>query len=608
MRRVRAALAAFSGLVALHPNVVPASAQTLTLDQPAPRAPLSASNGYWFAGSDGGVFALGGTPFVGSAGATRLNRPIVGMAGSRSGRGYWLVASDGGVFAFGDAAFAGSAGAVKLNRPVVGMAATPSGRGYWLVASDGGIFAFGDAVFRGSTGAIKLNQPIVGMAATATGKGYWLVASDGGIFAFGDAIFRGSTGAIRLNRPIVGIAADPSGRGYWLAASDGGIFAFGDAPFRGSTAGLPLNRPIVGVAASPRGIGYWLVASDGGIFSFGDAAFSGSTGNLRLSAPIVAITAPPVRLAPEVAVFFYPWYASQERDGAWRHWEGNGHIPPDDVASNFYPVRGAYSSSDPTVLDAQMAEIKAAGVDVVVSSWWGRGSYEDTVLPQVAAAAAAHELRLAILHEPYSGRSVASVEQDIVYLRSRFDVKDFYLFDIQRFAATSWAASRDRMGDVRILGQSNNLTAVRSGAFADYAVASRFDGIFTYDPVRYTPDDFAGVCASARQARLACAPSVAPGYVASRTKPADLRIVARDAGARYDAQWTGAMGAGAEAITITSYNEWHEGSQIEPATPYCFPDGMCSPGYEGAYGVSGPAAANAYLNRTRFWSDAFRRL
>ncbi|HUR17907.1 MAG TPA: hypothetical protein VMZ51_03095 [Acidimicrobiales bacterium] len=584
----------------------PVTAQTVPAP-PSDRAPLPASNGYWFAGSDGGIFAMGAAPFVGSAGAMRLNRPIVGMAPTRSGRGYWLVASDGGIFAFGDAPFLGSTGGSKLNRPVVGMTSTPTGRGYWLVASDGGIFAFGDAAFRGSTGAIRLNQPIVGMVATPTGRGYWLVASDGGIFNFGDAVFRGSTGAIKLNRPIVGMAADPSGRGYWMAASDGGIFAFGDAPFRGSTATTPLVRPIVGMAASPRGLGYWLVASDGGIFAFGDAPFSGSTGGRRLSAPVVAMAAPPARMTPEVAAFFYPWYGRPDRDGEWRHWDDSGHSPPEDVSSNFYPARGAHSSSDPVVLDGQMADMKAAGIDVVVSSWWGRGSFEDSVLPQVAAAAAARGLRLAILHEPYGGRSVATVEQDVAYLASSFGVRDFYLYDIARFSAASWAAARGRMGDVRLLAHSGNLTAVRSGAFADYAVGSRFDGIFTYDPVNYPPADFAGVCASARQTRVACVPSVAPGYVATRDRPSDLRVVAREGGARYDAQWTGAIDAGADTISITSYNEWHEGSQIEPAVPYCFPDNVCSPGYGGAYGLSGSAAAGAYLGRTRFWADTYKR-
>ncbi|MEO7836217.1 MAG: hypothetical protein ABIS21_01085, partial [Acidimicrobiales bacterium] len=59
-----------------------------------------------------------------------------------------------GVFAFGDARFLGSLGATRLNRPIVGISATPGGRGYRLVASDGGVFAFGDARFYGSTGSL----------------------------------------------------------------------------------------------------------------------------------------------------------------------------------------------------------------------------------------------------------------------------------------------------------------------------------------------------------------------------------------------------------------------------------------------------------------------
>ncbi|HEX3462203.1 MAG TPA: IPT/TIG domain-containing protein, partial [Acidimicrobiales bacterium] len=79
-----------------------------------------------------------------------------------NGNGYWLVASDGGIFSFGGSPFFGSTGAQKLNKPIVGMASTPDGGGYWLVASDGGIFAFGNAGFFGSTGAMTLNKPIVG--------------------------------------------------------------------------------------------------------------------------------------------------------------------------------------------------------------------------------------------------------------------------------------------------------------------------------------------------------------------------------------------------------------------------------------------------------------
>jgi hypothetical protein len=248
----------------------------------------TAAPGYWMAGADGSVYAFGSAAVLGSLSGTHLNRPIVTMAATPSGKGYWLVATDGGIFSFGDAAFYGSTGALHLNKPIVGMTATPSGRGYWLVASDGGIFSFGDAAFYGSTGALHLNEPIVGMAATPSGRGYWLVASDGGIFSFGDAAFHGSTGALGLNKPIGAMAPTPSGRGYWLTASDGGVFAFGDAGFYGSTGAVKLNQPIVGMAPTSSGRGYWFTAADGGIFAFGDATFLGSVGGQGLKAPVVA--------------------------------------------------------------------------------------------------------------------------------------------------------------------------------------------------------------------------------------------------------------------------------------------------------------------------------
>ena len=207
----------------------------------------------------------------GSGSAMSLNRPIVGMAVTKSGGGYWLVASDGGIFTFGDAQFYGSTGGQRLNQPIVGMAATATGNGYWLVASDGGIFTFGDAQFHGSTGGQRLNQPIVGMAATKSGNGYWLVASDGGIFTFGDAQFYGSTGGQRLIDPIVEMTRTPSGNGYWLVASDGGIFTFGDADFYGAVGGRCLGSNVVGISSNSSVSGYFMATENGQV-----RAFSGS--------------------------------------------------------------------------------------------------------------------------------------------------------------------------------------------------------------------------------------------------------------------------------------------------------------------------------------------
>ena len=253
-------------------------------------APVPPRPGYWLAGADGGVFALGRARFQGGATSLRLNRPVVGIAPTPSGRGYWLVAADGAVLAFGDARFHGSAAGYRLNRPIVGIAAMPTGRGYWLVAADGGLFSFGDARFFGSTGAFALRRPIVGMAATPSGGGYWLVAADGGVFAFGDARFAGSTGATRLNRPIVAMAPTPTGLGYWLAGADGGVFAFGDARFRGAGP-APAAASVVGIAAGAGGSGYVLATAAGTLLPFGDAAPDGPRAVLVRS-PVVGVGAP----------------------------------------------------------------------------------------------------------------------------------------------------------------------------------------------------------------------------------------------------------------------------------------------------------------------------
>ena len=248
----------------------------------AAEKPISvATSGYWLTTDTGKTIPFA-APDLGGL-AVRPRRPVVGAAPRPSGQGYWLVAADGGVFAFGDAPFLGSKGGEPLDRPMVGMASTPSGQGYWLVAQDGGVFAFGDAVFAGSAGDLPLDRPIVGMASSPTGRGYWLVASDGGIFAYGDASFHGSTGGLPLVRPIVGMAASPSGAGYWLVAADGGVFTFGDAGFRGSTGGTPLVSPMRSMATTTTGAGYWLVAADGGVFPYGDAQFQGSAASMGVN-------------------------------------------------------------------------------------------------------------------------------------------------------------------------------------------------------------------------------------------------------------------------------------------------------------------------------------
>ncbi len=301
-------------------------------------------------------------------------------------------------------------------------------------------------------------------------------------------------------------------------------------------------------------------------------------------------TAAPVRPpSPHTAIFFYGWWGSPARDGSYRHWQQYGHHPPGDIASDYYPARGAYSSSAKAVLDAQMREIRTAGVAEVVISWWGRGSFEDTRLPAVVRAARHHGLTAAIHLEPYPGRTAETVEADLRYLAGR-GISDVYAYQPSDISAADWAALHERVRSVRLFAQTGRV---------GFAAAGGFDGVYTYDLLAYGGATFARICAEAHRKGLLCAPSVGPGYRANRAGP-DRRVKPRRAGLTYDAMWAAAVRAKADAVTITSYNEWHEGTQLEPARPR---RGYSD--YGGAYGLRGPRAECGYLWRTAQWARAF---
>jgi glycoprotein endo-alpha-1,2-mannosidase len=303
-----------------------------------------------------------------------------------------------------------------------------------------------------------------------------------------------------------------------------------------------------------------------------------------------SLCAPAAARAGTVAVFYYPWYGTPASDGTWEHWDQNSHSPPDDVYSRFFPALGPYSSSDPAVVERQMTEIAAAHVDEVVVSWWGRGSVEDARLPLVVSTARRHGLLVGIHLEPYGGRSAATVALDLAYLAS-FGVRDVYVYHPHDLAAEEWSTLRPQVpATMRIFAGTEK---------PGFAAAGRFDGLYTYDFINWNGGTFARLCAEARAAHLLCAPSVGPGYDGRRAGEPPVGRPRRN-GATYDGLWRAALAARPDIVTVTSFNEWGEGTQIEPARSR-----RGYRAYDGAWGLTGAAAQTAYLTRTAYWSGRF---
>ena len=306
-----------------------------------------------------------------------------------------------------------------------------------------------------------------------------------------------------------------------------------------------------------------------------------------LALPVAAGSGVTAVSARESAIFYYPWYSTPTRDGRWAHWYVERDGTP-VLSTPYFPSRGLYSSSNARVVAAQMREIAAAGVTTVVVSWWGDGSPEDDRLPLVAEAADRYGLEIAVHLEPYRGRTPEATARDIVRLQAT-GIRDFYVYDADRDPASAWAGALAEVeGDARIFG---NTTLVGR------AKASGFDGLYTYDVVTWTGSTFRRICTQAHRAGLLCAPSVGPGYDA-RLATSDRAVRPRLHGATYDRMWKTALKANADLVTITSYNEWQEGTQIEPAQAQ-----VERTGYEGAWGRHGVSARRAYLDATARWTE-----
>lgn len=279
-----------------------------------------------------------------------------------------------------------------------------------------------------------------------------------------------------------------------------------------------------------------------------------------------------------------------------RHYpSGHRHNPPEELHSPFYPLRGCYSSSNRSLLDEHMREMLGAGIGVAAVSWWGpywregtsdtQGVQTDKMLAEVLASAADTGMKIAFHLEPYPGRSAETVREDLQYLMERYaghpavylirGLPLYYVYDSYHIDAAHWATLLRTRGKHSIRGTALDGVFIALWLNGDDGPSIQrggFDGFYTYfasSSASYgaDPRNWATLGRFAHAHDLLFIPCVGPGYNDSRIRPWNAAATRdREGGARYTRLWREAIDAGGDVIAVTSYNEWGEGTQIEPAS------------------------------------------
>jgi len=252
---------------------------------------------------------------------------------------------------------------------------------------------------------------------------------------------------------------------------------------------------------------------------------------------------------PVVAVYYYPWYGGGLGN---RHWNGDN-----DTVVVDKPLKGYYSSMNETAVRWQLEIMKRIGIDVLFVSWWGPWSYEDNASRILFNLLEEYGLKAALMVERGAVEKF-NVSYVLNYIWNNYVENynhSYYIFEGKPLLLI-WVEASNIIG--RVVDARFNIRVVgREWSYVDFSNKICVDGYVSVTP-RYDEYFLALAGASGRNA--------------SRRVDPDLTLGV------YVREWMNVvhMVNNIKIVAITSWNEYHERTMIEPHYDYY---NKCDPYY-----------------------------
>lgn len=291
---------------------------------------------------------------------------------------------------------------------------------------------------------------------------------------------------------------------------------------------------------------------------------------------------------PLVFVHVMPWYEAPPTAAAWGwHWTMNRFRPEVDgggrstIASHYFPAIGPYDSSDADVVEYQTLSMKIAGVDGLIVDWYGRADFRDhaslhRATERIVAGAERAGLAFALCYEDQT--VTALVEAG----RLAADARVEHAAGELRWLAGDWLG---RPAHARLAGRPLLLSFGHAGLDDDEwsrvleavgtpmtylsehrrrpAAAGAFDWPLPKEGVAATRAFVAGARGDSLAMPVAY-PRFHDIYAEAGIHASWGRIDDAD-GATFRDTLAAALSSDAEIVQVATWNDWGEGTQIEPS-------------------------------------------
>jgi hypothetical protein len=299
--------------------------------------------------------------------------------------------------------------------------------------------------------------------------------------------------------------------------------------------------------------------------------------------------------SPQVMAHYMPWFLAKpvSTDWGW-HWTMNAFDPEKivngrwQIASRYYPLIGPYDSGDPAVIEYHLLLMKLAGIDGVIVDWYGRTDYYDYAslhrnTQALLTTAERLGMKFAVCYEDQTipklvegGRiapdeRVAHARREIEWLQRNWFRSPAYLrlndkpvllsFGLNGLTDGEWEETlRPKRGSLLYLSQQRRRSAA----------AGTFDWVMPQRGLKAL-DDYAQ---SVRTGEI-CVPAAYPRFhdIYEEGKVhASYGYIPDDTGRTFRLTLERAWKSGASLIQIVTWNDWGEGTQIEPSVEFGYRD------------------------------------